>query len=47
MITGYNINGFDLPYLINRAENLKAEKLKKISKIKSTVTNIKHVKGKS
>lgn len=47
IITGYNINGFDLPYLLNRAERLKADKLKKLSKIKNTVTKIKHSKGKS
>lgn len=47
IITGYNINGFDLPYLLNRAEALRAEGLKKISRIKNTVTKIKHSKGKS
>jgi len=47
IITGYNINGFDLPYLIQRAEKLKADGLKKLSKIKSTSTKIKHSKGKS
>lgn len=47
IITGYNINNFDLPYLLNRAEKLKVEKLKKLSKIKTTVTRIKHSKGKS
>jgi len=47
IITGYNINGFDLPYLIKRAECLKADYIKKISRIKNTITKIKHSKGKS
>lgn len=47
IITGYNINNFDLGYLINRAEKLKADKLKKLSRIKSTITKVTHTKGKS
>jgi DNA polymerase delta subunit 1 len=47
IITGYNINNFDLPYLLNRAEKLKVDDFRKLSKIKSTITKIKHNKGKS
>lgn len=47
IITGYNINNFDLPYLLNRAEKLKVESFKKLSKISNTLTKIKHNKGKS
>ena len=33
IITGYNINNFDLPYLIGRANKLKVDSFKKMSKI--------------
>lgn len=35
IITGYNINNFDMPYLLNRANHLKSETFSFLGRIKS------------
>ena len=34
IITGYNINNFDLPYLINRAKHLKVKNFEMLGRIR-------------
>ena len=43
IITGYNINNFDFPYLFDRADHLKISDFGKLSRIKSTNTKARHV----
>ncbi|MCQ2816626.1 MAG: hypothetical protein MJ252_05085 [archaeon] len=42
IITGYNINMFDIPYLLNRAETLKVGSFGYLSRIKATFSKVKH-----
>jgi len=46
IITGYNINNFDIPYLINRAETLKVKDFNKLSRVKISKSKVKHNKSK-
>jgi len=46
IITGYNINMFDLPYLINRAEALNVKDFNKLSRVKISKSKVKHNKSK-
>nr|BAJ78754.1 DNA polymerase delta catalytic subunit [Tenodera aridifolia] len=41
ILTGYNINNFDIPYLINRANHLKANNFTYLGRIKNTRSVIK------
>ncbi|XP_071544881.1 DNA polymerase delta catalytic subunit isoform X2 [Panulirus ornatus] len=41
IITGYNINNFDFPYLLNRANHLKSEKFSYLGRVKYIRTVIK------
>lgn len=41
IITGYNINNFDLPYVLNRAKHLKAAKFAYLSRIKNICSVVK------
>ncbi|KAI8823617.1 DNA polymerase family B-domain-containing protein [Fimicolochytrium jonesii] len=41
MLIGYNINGFDFPYLLERAETLKLEDFPYLGRIKGSRTNAK------
>ena len=41
IITGYNIQNFDLPYLINRAHHLKVENFTFLGRIKDVKSVIK------
>lgn len=36
ILTGYNINNFDLPYLLERAQHLKLDKFPYLCRIKNT-----------
>nr|CAB3265000.1 DNA polymerase delta catalytic subunit [Phallusia mammillata] len=47
VVTGYNIQNFDLPYLINRASHLKVNGFPYLGRIKSSVTKIKEAKFQS
>lgn len=47
IITGYNIQNFDLPYLINRATHLKVHKFHYLGRIKNCLTKIKEAKFQS
>ncbi|XP_076816979.1 DNA polymerase delta catalytic subunit-like isoform X1 [Clavelina lepadiformis] len=47
IITGYNIQNFDLPFLINRAAHLKVAKFPYLGRIKDSVTRIKDTKFQS
>jgi DNA polymerase delta subunit 1 len=47
IITGYNINGFDIPYLVNRAEKLKVADFNKLSKMRYANSKVKHSVAKS
>lgn len=40
ILTGYNINNFDIPYLLNRAQHLKVKGFEYLGRIK----NIRYVK---
>ena len=42
IITGYNINMFDIPYLINRAEHLKVQNFGYLSRIRNNLSKVKH-----
>lgn len=46
IITGYNINNFDIPYLINRADTLKVKDFSKLSRMKISHSKVKHNKSK-
>jgi DNA polymerase delta subunit 1 len=46
IITGYNINNFDIPYLINRAETLKVKDFNRISRMTISQSKVKHNKSK-
>lgn len=46
IITGYNINMFDIPYLINRATQLKIRDFNKISRMHISQSKVKHNKSK-
>lgn len=46
IITGYNINMFDIPYLINRAERLKVKNFGYLSRIKNNISKVKHKSSK-
>lgn len=41
MVTGYNINNFDLPYIIDRAEALKLNKFARLSRIITKICTVK------
>lgn len=41
LFTGYNINDFDFPYLINRAAHLKVGSFPYLGRLRGTLTNIK------
>jgi len=41
IITGYNIQNFDLPYLINRANHLKVDKFVYMGRIRDKASVIK------
>jgi len=41
ILTGYNIQNFDLTYLINRAETLKVKTFPRLSRIKSAISRVK------
>ncbi|KAK2726361.1 DNA polymerase delta catalytic subunit-like [Artemia franciscana] len=43
ILTGYNINNFDLPYLINRAKTLKAQNFDYLGRIKNSRSVIREV----
>nr|XP_018670402.1 DNA polymerase delta catalytic subunit isoform X1 [Ciona intestinalis] len=47
VISGYNIQNFDLPYLINRAAHLKVANFPFLGRIKKSVTKIKETKFQS
>ncbi len=42
IITGYNINMFDFPYLLNRAEYLKVPTFNHLSRVQKTISKVKH-----
>lgn len=46
IITGYNINMFDIPYLLERAETLSLHKFPYLSRIKNHKCKVKHNKSK-
>lgn len=35
ILTGYNINNFDIPYLLNRAQHLKVKNFEYLGRIKN------------
>ena len=41
MVIGYNIVGFDIPYLVNRAETLRIESFPYLGRLKGTRTVLK------
>jgi DNA polymerase delta subunit 1 len=47
IITGYNINGFDIPYLVQRAEKLKVQDFNKLSRMRNSQSKVKHSVAKS
>lgn len=47
IVTGYNIENFDFPYLINRATALKVNEFAYLSRIKSTQSRVKETKFQS
>lgn len=44
IVTGYNINNFDLPYLVNRAKSLKVTSFPFLTRIKSMLSKISDTK---
>jgi len=42
IITGYNISMFDLPYLLNRAENLKIREFAYLSRLSHVASKVRH-----
>jgi DNA polymerase delta subunit 1 len=42
IITGYNISMFDLPFLLNRAENLKIREFPYLSRLRRVASKVKH-----
>lgn len=47
IITGYNINNFDFPYLFDRANHLGVKQFGKISRIKKTITKARRLASNS
>eukprot|EP01050_Picozoa_sp_SAG11_P027941 SAG11_NODE_7278_length_1167_cov_0.997191_2_plen_61_part_00 len=42
IITGYNINNFDLPYLIERAQALRMEDFPYLGRVRATRAKVKN-----